>query len=450
MSIITRSSWIFLHIGKKKDEVYLAPNPEFPNAFPPQFRDTLQLLDAIESPPFRRTRGRLELGLLPRKDGTRGLDRLYTTATACLADGNETLGIRCLLALGELCREVECSELLGAIGGHQSILRLMQPNCDRPQTCDADVPTGNCDVRSDLDEGEEDEVQAAAEVVAAHVLGSGCAFPVRASFLSESSPLGRFPLQYNFVVTCTKKNSSMPPSKRDLWPVEIAKAEKSLDDGIENEVEKVTAPPGENVPISILVRPVTERQQSQFDVGFQMWPAAVILSRWLCRNPKVIAGRNVLEVGAGLGLCGLVAGHIAATVTLSDFNPAVLKALEENVALNAGWSFGTGSVRSESFGQRGIDYCDNVNDNGVAISLPGRVRVRHLDWDVLHVPEKYSSSHPKQRDPAQIPELLTCEGEQFEGGVFGDGGGKVPGDVDSLDHQKRFEVIIASDHICQV
>ncbi|CAM9106827.1 unnamed protein product, partial [Ectocarpus sp. 8 AP-2014] len=87
----------------------------------------LQLLDAIEPPARLTPRNRLELGLLP--GGEKGVDSLHAVAVANLrataSDEAITLGIRCLLALGELCRELECSERLGLVGGHQNIVRLM-------------------------------------------------------------------------------------------------------------------------------------------------------------------------------------------------------------------------------------------------------------------------------------------------------------------------------------
>ncbi|CAN0233714.1 unnamed protein product, partial [Ectocarpus sp. 13 AM-2016] len=87
----------------------------------------LQLLDAIEPPARLTPRNRLELGLLPV--GEKGVDSLHTVAVANLrptaSDEAITLGVRCLLALGELCRELECSERLGLIGGHQNVVRLM-------------------------------------------------------------------------------------------------------------------------------------------------------------------------------------------------------------------------------------------------------------------------------------------------------------------------------------
>ena len=58
--------------------------------------------------------------------------------------------------------------------------------------------------------------------------------------------------------------------------------------------------------------------------GFVMWPSAVMLSRWLARNPSIVLGGrgggaaeasaaaegDILELGAGCGLVGLTAAAL--------------------------------------------------------------------------------------------------------------------------------------------
>jgi predicted nicotinamide N-methyase len=40
------------------------------------------------------------------------------------------------------------------------------------------------------------------------------------------------------------------------------------------------------------------------------WPSAVVLSSWLLANPEILYNRQILELGAGCGLTGLVASRI--------------------------------------------------------------------------------------------------------------------------------------------
>uniref|UniRef100_A0A7S1TRJ2 FAM86 N-terminal domain-containing protein n=1 Tax=Phaeomonas parva TaxID=124430 RepID=A0A7S1TRJ2_9STRA len=86
--------------------------------------------------------------------------------------------------------------------------------------------------------------------------------------------------------------------------------------------------------LALRLRDVPKRQTAQKDTGFIMWPAAVVLARFLNLKPENVAGKAVLEIGAGLGLAGFAAVPHAAHVTLSDYNDEVLENLRYNAALN--------------------------------------------------------------------------------------------------------------------
>ena len=87
-----------------------------------------------------------------------------------------------------------------------------------------------------------------------------------------------------------------------------------------------------------------------------MWPSAVALSRWLVTNPHHIIGKDVLELGAGCGLVGLVVASMNASrsgndelslptssVTMTDFNEMVVKNIDQNIRLNGVELFATAS-----------------------------------------------------------------------------------------------------------
>jgi predicted nicotinamide N-methyase len=95
-------------------------------------------------------------------------------------------------------------------------------------------------------------------------------------------------------------------------------------------------------PTTILISQVTVRQSSQGDVGYVMWPSAIVLSRWLLANPQHILGKSVLEIGAGCGLVGIAAARLFAQnnseekscVTITDVNDLVIDNIAKNIVIN--------------------------------------------------------------------------------------------------------------------
>eukprot|EP00903_Cladosiphon_okamuranus_P021666 g19919.t1 len=69
-------------------------------------------------------------------------------------------------------------------------------------------------------------------------------------------------------------------------------------------------------------------------VGGDVWCAALLLSAWLLQAPEVVEGLAVLELGSGLGLCGIVAGYLAESVTLTDYVDELVVNLQHNIEIN--------------------------------------------------------------------------------------------------------------------
>ncbi|KAJ7047670.1 putative methyltransferase-domain-containing protein [Mycena alexandri] len=68
--------------------------------------------------------------------------------------------------------------------------------------------------------------------------------------------------------------------------------------------------------------------------GGVAWPAGEVLAQYLVkRGPNSLHGKNVLELGSGTGLVGLVAGMLGGTVCLTDQAP-LIKIMGENVQIN--------------------------------------------------------------------------------------------------------------------
>jgi predicted nicotinamide N-methyase len=91
---------------------------------------------------------------------------------------------------------------------------------------------------------------------------------------------------------------------------------------------------------TILIHQVNKRQTAQADVGYLMWPSAIVLSRWLLSNIHVLKNKMILEIGAGCGLVGILAAAIVKKydtghqVIITDVNNTVLENIVRNIRLN--------------------------------------------------------------------------------------------------------------------
>ncbi|XP_057652196.1 protein-lysine N-methyltransferase EEF2KMT [Diorhabda carinulata] len=70
--------------------------------------------------------------------------------------------------------------------------------------------------------------------------------------------------------------------------------------------------------------------------GLRTWQASLALSEWIIQNKNVFDDKNVLELGSGVGLTGLVLKQVCSVnnIYLTDCHEAVLGTLVENVKLN--------------------------------------------------------------------------------------------------------------------
>ena len=66
----------------------------------------------------------------------------------------------------------------------------------------------------------------------------------------------------------------------------------------------------------------------------RLWPAGLALARFLDKHCHLVADKQVLEIGAGLGLPGMVAAQWAAQTTLTDVYEAAVSLLAANTRAN--------------------------------------------------------------------------------------------------------------------
>ena len=73
---------------------------------------------------------------------------------------------------------------------------------------------------------------------------------------------------------------------------------------------------------------------AKFPFGLMLWESAIALAQHLTERPALVSGKSVLELGAGLGLTGVVAASLGATVTQTDHDQQALAACARTAALN--------------------------------------------------------------------------------------------------------------------
>ncbi|RHY30257.1 hypothetical protein DYB32_004455 [Aphanomyces invadans] len=70
-------------------------------------------------------------------------------------------------------------------------------------------------------------------------------------------------------------------------------------------------------------------------IGWYVWPSAIKLATFIHHNQHLVAGKRVLELGAGTALPGLLAAKLgAAHVMLTDKDEVALRNAREAIKLN--------------------------------------------------------------------------------------------------------------------
>lgn len=89
-------------------------------------------------------------------------------------------------------------------------------------------------------------------------------------------------------------------------------------------VERV-ALPGTAVTLEV-TRPAPEGSTPSYfpPVWTEIWPSGVVLAGMIAREPDRFAGRRVLEVGPGVGLCAISALRAGAELVVADRAPGAL------------------------------------------------------------------------------------------------------------------------------
>jgi len=80
---------------------------------------------------------------------------------------------------------------------------------------------------------------------------------------------------------------------------------------------------------------IEERPTGNEFYGEYIWPASLFMCDFLKRNPELVKGKRVLELGSGTGIVGLYAAKLGAThVTLTDFIDFNIECVKRNIKEN--------------------------------------------------------------------------------------------------------------------
>ena len=74
--------------------------------------------------------------------------------------------------------------------------------------------------------------------------------------------------------------------------------------------------------------------EDQIPCWAEVWPAARALAQFVSRYIEIEQNTSILELGAGMGLPGMVAAAKGADVVLTDYQPKALALAERNISKN--------------------------------------------------------------------------------------------------------------------
>jgi len=88
------------------------------------------------------------------------------------------------------------------------------------------------------------------------------------------------------------------------------------------------------VPDADAVKELYQKGENAFPFWSQLWPAALALSEFLVLHSHYIKNKNVLELGAGLGLPSIIAAPYAASVLCTDLIPEAVNIAKRSAGYN--------------------------------------------------------------------------------------------------------------------
>ena len=162
------------------------------------------------------------------------------------------------------------------------------------------------------------------------------------------------------------------------------------------------------------------KQQKELGIAHQLWPAASFLCHYLETNLSILypsqTSFNVLEIGAGIGLCGVFVSKLPLVnqVVLTDLE-CVQELLKENIQLNCSLTENVDDSSSSSKKVTSSSSSLSSCCSSTAVTYPNKVQNEVLCWGVAEDVEKtlrlfhqfIPSSAPSVLSlPSQLPLLV--------------------------------------------
>jgi len=111
------------------------------------------------------------------------------------------------------------------------------------------------------------------------------------------------------------------------WEIEYEPEDVSFGNGLDFQVMSIT-----ELPLEFLAD--LESKQEEIS-GRRLWPGSLILAQYLTHISEDIKGRTVLELGAGSGICSMLARRLgAAVVMVTDGDDECIKLMGQNLSSN--------------------------------------------------------------------------------------------------------------------